>query len=153
MRRGKNGTEVGVAAAAAFELVVPVTATSTLIDSVHDVAQRPGTAAAGRWRFDNVIGIDTPRVVDCPIDERHRHVSPSHRPIAAVSVVAQESVTVDVVFDIGRELATAVFLSARTTTGEPDERSTALALHLASETRAALVAVGLTARLRPLDNC
>lgn len=130
----------GTGTCQAFEVEVTSSATSALIDAVHEVSQRP-PRGAGRWRDGNVVDMDIPTITDCTIREAHRAtVRPPRRPIAAISIRTRRNVQVDVVFATDDRRSWAVFIPA--TSGGADERASALADHLASSTCAALTATG-----------
>ena len=134
-----------------FEVAIATVAMSSLIDAVHSVALQAGGGRSRTWQHDNVIGIDTPLITDLEIAAALRRHEAQGRPIAAIGVVAQGHVAVDVIFGLREDLATALFTGLHDTNGPAADRESSLAEFLASTTISALAAEGVDSRLRQLS--
>lgn len=126
----------------AYQVVVPATALSDLIDAVHGLAS---AAPAPKWRHDNVTYLEHPRVRDLPLtgDPRPR----AGRAVAAITLLLARRAAVDVVFALDSGYATAEFHAP---TMPPATTPTTWPHRLATATASALTARGITTRADPI---
>ena len=132
-----------------FEVAVATTALSSLIDAVHDVALSVGLR---KWQHDNVISIDTPLISELSVGNALERHEVHGRPIVAIAVVAHCQTTVDVIFALCEQRATALFTGQRDETGAAADRESSLAEFLASTTSTALSGDGVDTCLQQLHN-
>ncbi|MGW4369214.1 hypothetical protein ACWEKT_26565 [Nocardia takedensis] len=118
-------------------VTVSAAALGDLILAVHTAAEQRGFALHRRWRYDNVVGIGTARLRDLALPvARTKHGGTA--PVAAITVITHNRISVDVLFEVDADQARALFFCATATSGTQWDQERSWGCFLADATSAAL---------------